>query len=54
MIATLRHRLIAVPARLVRHARHLTLRPAPGHASLLPEILARLRDTARPPLTRAS
>ena len=30
MIATLRHRLIAVPARLVRHAGALTLRLPPG------------------------
>jgi hypothetical protein len=44
MIATLRWRLIAVPGRLIRHARHLILRLPPGHDSLLPEILARLRD----------
>ena len=43
MIATLRRRLIAVPGRLVRHARHLVLRLPPGH-SLLSEILARLRE----------
>jgi hypothetical protein len=43
MIATLRRRLIAVPGRLVRHARHLVLRLPPGH-SLLPEVLARLRE----------
>jgi hypothetical protein len=42
MIATLRRRLIAVPARLVRHARGLTLRLPPGH-TLLAEVLARLR-----------
>jgi len=42
MIATLRHRLIRVPARLVRHAGQLLLRPSPGHG-LLAEILARLR-----------
>jgi hypothetical protein len=42
MIATLRQRLIAVPARLVRHARGLTLRLPPGD-HLLAEILARLR-----------
>jgi hypothetical protein len=42
MIETLRRRLIAVPARLVRHAGQLTLRLPPGH-SLLAEILARLR-----------
>jgi Transposase DDE domain group 1 len=42
MIATLRRRLIAVPGRLIRHARHLILRLPPGY-SLLPEVLARLR-----------
>jgi len=47
MIATLRWRLIAVPGRLVRHARHLILRLPPGH-SLLPEVLARLRDLPTP------
>ena len=30
MIATLRHRIIAIPARLVRHARTLTLDPPPA------------------------
>jgi Transposase DDE domain group 1 len=47
MIATLRWRLIAVPGRLVRHARHLILRLPPGH-SLLPEVLARLRELPPP------
>jgi Transposase DDE domain group 1 len=47
MIATLRRRLIAVPGRLTRHARHLTLRLPPGHG-LLPEVLARLRDLPAP------
>ena len=47
MIATLRWRLIAVPGRLIRHARRLVLRLPPGH-SLLPEILARLRDLPAP------
>jgi hypothetical protein len=42
MIATLRRRLIAVPARLVRHAGQLILRLPPGHG-LLAEVLARLR-----------
>jgi hypothetical protein len=42
MIATLRHRLIRVPARLVRHAGRLTLRLPPGH-HLLAEVLARIR-----------
>jgi hypothetical protein len=42
MIATLRRRLIRVPARLVRHAGTLTLRPPPGH-HLLAEVLARIR-----------
>ncbi|MGE5291326.1 MAG: IS1380 family transposase [Micromonosporaceae bacterium] len=47
MIATLRWRLIAVPGRLIRHARHLILRLPPGHG-LLPEVLARLRDLPIP------
>ena len=47
MIATLRWRLIAVPGRLVRHARHLILRLPPGHG-LLPEVLARLRALPAP------
>ena len=47
MIATLRHRLIAIPARLVRHARTPTLRPAPGH-HLLGDILDRLRALPAP------
>jgi hypothetical protein len=42
MIATLRHRLICVPARLIRHAGQLTLRLPPGD-QLPPEVLARLR-----------
>jgi hypothetical protein len=51
MIATLRRRLIAVPARLIRHARGLTLRPPPGHP-LLAEVLARLRALPETVLTR--
>ena len=47
MIATLRRRLIAVPGRLIRHARHLVLRLPPGHY-LLPEILSRLRQLPAP------
>jgi Transposase DDE domain group 1 len=42
MIATLRRRLIHVPARLIRHAGMLTLRLPPGH-ELLDEVLARIR-----------
>ena len=42
MIATLRHRLIRVPARLVHHAGTLTLRLPPGY-TLLDEVLARIR-----------
>jgi hypothetical protein len=42
MIATLRWRLIAIPARLVRHGRQLILRLPPG-CHLLAEVLARLR-----------
>lgn len=48
MIATLRWRLIAVPGRLTRHARHLTLRLPPGGHSLLSEDLARLRELPVP------
>lgn len=46
MIATLRHRLIRVPARLIRHAGQLTLR-LPPERDLLAEILARLRALPR-------
>jgi hypothetical protein len=42
MIATLRHKLICVPARLIHHAGTLTLRLPPGY-HLLNEVLARLR-----------
>jgi Transposase DDE domain group 1 len=42
MIETLRHKLIRVPARLVRHAGSLTLRLPPGH-QLLDTVLARIR-----------
>ncbi len=42
MIATLRHKLIRVPARLIRHAGALDLRLPPGH-HLLEKVLARLR-----------
>ena len=42
MIATLRHRLIRVPARLVRHAGALDLRLPPGYP-LLEQVLARIR-----------
>lgn len=47
MIATLRWRLIAVPGRVIRHARHLVLRLPPGHG-LLSEVLARLRELPTP------
>jgi hypothetical protein len=42
MIATLRHRLIRVPARLIRHAGALILRLPPGY-HLLELVLARIR-----------
>jgi DDE family transposase len=42
MIATLRHRLIRVPARLVHHAGQFTLRLPPGY-QLLAEVLTRIR-----------
>jgi hypothetical protein len=47
MIATLRHRLIRIPARLIHHAGALTLRLPPDH-QLLPEILARIRALPSP------
>ncbi|WP_145981260.1 transposase [Pseudonocardia sp. HH130629-09] len=47
MIATLRRRLITIPARLVRHARGLTLRLPPGE-HLLAEVLARVRALPAP------
>ena len=42
MIATLRHRLLCIPGRLIRHAGQLILRLPPGH-HLLKEVLTRLR-----------
>ncbi|MBV9313520.1 MAG: IS1380 family transposase [Pseudonocardia sp.] len=42
MIATLRHRLIQVPGRIIRHAGALTLRLPPDH-QLLDTILTRIR-----------
>jgi hypothetical protein len=47
MIATLRHRLIAVPGRVIHHARTLTLRLPPGH-DLIPTILDRIRALPQP------
>jgi hypothetical protein len=47
MITTLRHRLIAVPARLVRHAGTLILR-LPPEEHLLAEVLARIRALPTP------
>lgn len=47
MIATLRHRLIAIPGRLVDHAGQLSLRLPPGR-ELLAEILAKLRKIPAP------
>jgi hypothetical protein len=41
-LGTLRHRLLNVPARLIRHAGQVTLRLPPGH-QLLAQVLARLR-----------
>jgi len=41
-LGTLRHRLLAVPARLVRHSGQITLRLPPGH-HLLAHVLSRLR-----------
>ena len=47
MIATLRRRLIAVPARLVRHGGQLIMRLPPGPC-LLPEVLATIRALPAP------
>jgi len=47
MIATLRHKLICVPARLIRHARRHELRLPPGH-HLLEQVLTRLRALPTP------
>lgn len=41
--ARLRHELLCVPARLVRHGRQLTLRLPPGN-HLLPAVLTRIRE----------
>ena len=48
MITTLRHRLIRVPARLIRHAGALDLRLPPGY-HLLETVLARLRALSTTP-----
>ena len=48
MIATLRRRLITFPARLIRHAGRLVLRPAPGGHELLDRILTTLRALPNP------
>lgn len=45
--ARLRHQLLRVPARVIRHAGGLTLRLPPG-PQLLPEVLARLRAIPLP------
>ena len=47
MIATLRRKLIAIPARLVRHGGNLILRP-PAGAPLLADILATIRALPAP------
>ena len=47
MIATLRRRLIAIPARLVRHGGQLIMRLAPGQ-DLFPQVLAAIRALPAP------
>ncbi|MBV9013991.1 MAG: hypothetical protein JO272_18445 [Pseudonocardiales bacterium] len=47
MIATLRHRLLCIPGRLIHHAGQLILRLPPGH-QLLAAVLARLRALPQP------
>ena len=49
-IATLRQQLLAVPGRLISHARDLILRLPPDQRNL-PAVLARLRATPRTHLT---
>ena len=53
MIATLRRRLIAMPARLVSHGGQLIMRLAPGPC-LLPQVLAAIRALPAPPASPAS
>jgi hypothetical protein len=47
MIATLRHRLLCIPGRLIHHAGQLILRLPPGH-HLLTTVLTRLRALPHP------
>jgi hypothetical protein len=47
MIATLRHRLLCIPGRLIHHAGQLILRLPPGH-HLLTMVLTRLRALPHP------
>jgi Transposase DDE domain group 1 len=47
MIATLRHRLLCIPGRLIHHAGQLIVRLPPGH-HLLTTVLARLRALPTP------
>ena len=42
--ARLRRDLLCVPARVIRHAGRLEMRLPPGRQTLLPEVLARLRE----------
>ncbi len=44
---TLRHQLLALPGRIIRHARGITLRLAPGQRTLR-QALAALRALPRP------
>jgi len=48
MIATLRWRLIGIPARLVRHGRQIIVRPPPSGHALLTEVMTRLRALPTP------
>jgi hypothetical protein len=46
-LGTLRRELVALPGRVIHHARRTTLRLPPGH-QILAEVLAKLRELPAP------